>query len=584
MLNRVSRAQDLHRAIKKHLKDAADGPDLALVHARFRPCDRREQEQTLHDVEQTPAAGRIVVATQAIEAGVDVSAATMFSELAPWPSLIQRFGRCNRRGECGRDGVPAARVYWIDLQTLDDNEKPLSKYALPYEPDELEQARKLLAPLADVGPRTLGKVSYTAPRRITHTLRRKDLLELWDTTPDLSGNDLDVSRYIRDEDDTDVQFYWRQWDGDAPAADDRLAPRREELCSVRIGQARDFLKKLAKKKVTGWNWDPLERNWRTAAADTVFPGQTILLPTAAGGYDRELGWTGDAKSHVEQLEPVAREEDGQELPANDRDRESEVGRWLTLAEHTGHVVSQVAELRDQLASEFPDVPWLVLHNAALWHDIGKSHESFQNMLLEGREDADPSAVWAKSPKVGPRTSYWVEKVVDTAVEGAEEAEESDETRAGKPTSESNKQPRRGFRHELASALAWLLHNNGEPQADLTAFLIAAHHGKVRMSIRSLPTETRPPEPARLFARGVWNGDRLPAVRLSDELEVPATELDLSLMQLGESETWGGSWLARTIALRDDPALGPFKLSFLETLLRAADQCASANEEGGLCND
>jgi CRISPR-associated endonuclease/helicase Cas3 len=38
-------------------------------------------------------------------------------------------------------------------------------------------------------------------------LRRKDLLDLFDTTPDLCGNDLDISRYIRDGDDTDVQVF-----------------------------------------------------------------------------------------------------------------------------------------------------------------------------------------------------------------------------------------------------------------------------------------------------------------------------------------------------------------------------------------
>lgn len=43
-------------------------------------------------VEQT----REVVATQAVEAGVDVSARVLITELAPWSSLVQRFGRCNR--------------------------------------------------------------------------------------------------------------------------------------------------------------------------------------------------------------------------------------------------------------------------------------------------------------------------------------------------------------------------------------------------------------------------------------------------------------------------------------------------------
>jgi CRISPR-associated endonuclease/helicase Cas3 len=131
--------------------------------------------------------------------------------------------------------------------------------------------------------------------------------------------------------------------------------------------------------------------------------------------------------------------------------------------------------------------------------------------------------------------------------------------------------RRGFRHELASALAWLLAGpNDAPGRDLVAYLIAAHHGKVRLSIRSLPNEPAPDGEERLFARGVWHGDTLPAVSLG-EIDVPGVTLDLSFMQMGAGQH-GPSWLARTIALRD--RLGPFRLAFLETLLRAADARAS----------
>jgi CRISPR-associated endonuclease/helicase Cas3 len=121
-----------------------------------------------------------------------------------------------------------------------------------------------------------------------------------------------------------------------------------------------------------------------------------------------------------------------------------------------------------------------------------------------------------------------------------------------------------------------------PDRDLIAYLIAAHHGKVRLSIRSMPNERVPDKPAPqgkewLFARGIWTienddaGDKLPSVQLG-ELSTPAVSLDLSFMKMGEGPR-GPSWLARTVALRD--RLGPFELAYLETLLRAADARASS---------
>lgn len=95
---------------------------------------------------------------------------------------------------------------------------------------------------------------------------------------------------------------------------------------------------------------------------------------------------------------------------------------------------------------------------------------------------------------------------------------------------------------------------------------------MRLSIRALPDEKGPDETGeRPFARGVWHGDELPAVTLPG---VPAEQLklDLSFMRMGEGPH-GPSWLARMIALRD--RLGPFRLAYLETLLRAADMRASA---------
>ena len=52
------------------------------------------------------------MATQVIEAGVDLSSQLLITDLAPYASLVQRFGRCNRAGE-----LTEARIFWVDLTT-----------------------------------------------------------------------------------------------------------------------------------------------------------------------------------------------------------------------------------------------------------------------------------------------------------------------------------------------------------------------------------------------------------------------------------------------------------------------------------
>lgn len=511
VVNRVARAQEVYQHL---LKQGRAESNTALIHSRFREADRQNQERILFGT-----GDRIVVATQAVEAGVDVSARTLITELAPWPSLVQRFGRCNRYGE-----FKEASAWWVAIKTADEKDG----LALPYGQDDLKAARTALEPLSDVAPQRLKQVSVPMPAVTRPVLRRKDLLDLFDTTPDLCGNDLDVSRFIRDGEDTDVQVFWRDVDGETPPPDLPEAAR-QELARVSFGRFRDFLKK---KKPQAWRWNPLEEQWDKIA--DARPGQTYLIDQDSGGYSDRLGWTGDPADKPVVLQPGAESSDSMSA-----DKRTFIGRWIELTEHLEHVTKQARQLAAQLGLSADIEAALIM--SARWHDVGKAHPCFQEMLLKNGTSRDPAKLWAKS-----------------------------ETQKGWCK-------RKGFRHELASALAWLQQTPDDTAGkNLVAYLIAAHHGRVRLSIRSLPNETGPDT---LFARGIWHGDELPAVSLGNGETMPATHLDLSYMQMGEG-THGASWLARMLALRDDPSAGPFRLTYWETLLRLADWRASAQEAPG----
>jgi CRISPR-associated endonuclease/helicase Cas3 len=132
-------------------------------------------------------------------------------------------------------------VFWIDI----DEEKQ----SLPYEPAELGKARERMNELngKDVSPKSLSPYKLDPEFRHKHIARRRDVLDFFDTSPDLSGNDIDVSRFVRGDDpETDVQVFWRAIN--TANLKEQNSPARDELCSVPIGEARDFLTRIANKK------------------------------------------------------------------------------------------------------------------------------------------------------------------------------------------------------------------------------------------------------------------------------------------------------------------------------------------------
>lgn len=503
VVNRVARARELYQAVRR---GAGDVP-VRLIHSRFRPDERaRIQAEALAE-----GWSGILIATQAIEAGVDLSARVLFTELASWSSLVQRFGRCNRRGE-----YDEAVVRWIDVPDAD---------AAPYEPADLDRARGRLGGLAECGPAALATIAEDEQEPALPVIRRRDLLQLFDTEPDLVGHDLDISRFVRESTQRDVQVAWRVFD-DEPSADDP-EPHRRELCTVPVHE----LAKLLKSQ-RGWRWSGVAGRWESVR-DPV-PGMIVLLPVTAGGYDAELGWTGISR-HV----PSAVSAPSSLPDADDREALSfACSTFVTLADHAQDVFEEASALRDALAV---DAPWPEILRAARWHDLGKAHPVFQEMIVSGLSDDDPrrsGSVWAKSD--------------------------------GRPGSRSK---RPGFRHELVSALV-LLREGG---TDLEAYLVAAHHGKVRTTIRSRPGEHEPVPPlGPRFALGVWEHDLVPGVDLRDDESQPA-ELDLEIMELGRGAA-GASWTERTARLL--AAHGPFQLAFWEALVRVADWRGTTRRRAG----
>ena len=111
-----------------------------LVHSRYRRCDRAHLEKQIEvfDKQEGPC---VVCATQVVEVSLDISFDCMISDAAPLDSLIQRFGRVNRR-RLPKEQRSLNPVHVI--APSDDN-----RAVLPYDADIVRRSYELL-PNGDV--------------------------------------------------------------------------------------------------------------------------------------------------------------------------------------------------------------------------------------------------------------------------------------------------------------------------------------------------------------------------------------------------------------------------------------------------
>lgn len=114
--NRVEKAQQLYNELVKDLK-GLDVSNIICLHSRFFDEDRKAKEQKLKELfGKSNTESAILISTQVIEAGMDISCDTMHVEISPINSFLQRAGRCARwEGEYGE-----IKVY--DVISLNEKE------------------------------------------------------------------------------------------------------------------------------------------------------------------------------------------------------------------------------------------------------------------------------------------------------------------------------------------------------------------------------------------------------------------------------------------------------------------------------
>lgn len=621
--------------------DALRSDDLAvLITSRFRGVDRAEAQQRLLRFERLRRQGSgamvanhgglICVSTQVIEAGVDISAHRLWSEVAPWPSVVQRLGRLNRDG---RD-QQAQATFWYPTAS-----GPVVDRVGPYEKGDLDTAQQLLAALAVLSSDRTALLALSALAQMSEHAsqvagalapkaaampRAFDVHGLFATEPDLHGGFTDVSEFVRDADpEPELTVVWRDWVDDSELRGDLEGPPIEPLeegCPVRVSELRALLKG---KSSQAWSWDDDRGSWQPTPGADLCPGMVVMLNSEAGGYDSARGWTGSSADRLADV-PVP----GPGRAYVDETR-SEQGYWCSLDRHLEDTAREAKMLvsavdLDEKLSE-------AVVAAAGLHDLGKAHPQWQGAipalgrLTEGEREQLRTAlhgdVLAKAPRVlSVIASPSAIGMVDDTLQGFEMAahrltwadsnvaswlidrrlirSELEVIRGAVGVSKAWHVPLRpNLRHEAATALAmWDRHRSGDATwSALAVYLAAAHHGKLRTVMRS----------RSMSGEDVCGVPRSPRELLVDDVAWP---LDFTVATDGAAGEWspdgfrltGHGWTALVadllgpwrrdgrepwdtgaVAEGEPKGLGPFLLAYLEALVRVADWRASDQPSGSV---
>lgn len=145
--NQVERAQQIFYDLRQEKKTNENfyNTELVCLHSRFFDEDRKKKEKELKKLfGKNSEANAILIATQVIEAGMDISCDVLHTEISPVDSFLQRAGRCarfeNEKGEVFIYGILEEK-FEEEVIAEEERKKLKSKYRqyLPYSADLCEK-------------------------------------------------------------------------------------------------------------------------------------------------------------------------------------------------------------------------------------------------------------------------------------------------------------------------------------------------------------------------------------------------------------------------------------------------------------
>lgn len=310
--NTIQRAQETYLQLWEEIEQRQLGTELHLLHSRFTDADRKEQGKQLSQLlgksqwKNGIYQGEknvIVVATQVVEVGLDISVQTLHTELAPANSLVQRAGRGAR--------FEHQQGHVIIYRLVDEQGQPVP--TLPYPADLCLSTWQALEPFDGhvMGFReeqqlvnhvhTLGDMSlldrYETHRdefqqAITRALQTSERCHMSDLIRDVNQ----VQIVIHDEPDTEMKTKPWRWQSFGVRPTALMGKHWKNLKERQQALDLEWMCKQAQMKKEEQPDDeddhrlPITYDWPTIASPNEVPGALIIaMPHQLVTYDKDLG-------------------------------------------------------------------------------------------------------------------------------------------------------------------------------------------------------------------------------------------------------------------------------------------------------
>jgi len=347
VVNRVASARAIFEELRlrQSLNDSRHDFDVILLTGRIRPLDRDSLLQRwlplleAKEKRDKPPRPIIVVATQTVEVGANLSFDALVTEAASLDALRQRFGRLDRLGLRGesqaiifyrapqKDSIDpiygralATTWEWLNRVANSSQEEPFVDFGVDWLAVKLDTAKpadlsELCTPI-EAGPNLLPAT-----------------LDLWCQTSPRPWPDPDVSYFLhgRNADDSpDVRIVWRadlteQNERDWAELLELMPPASAESIPIPVYAARAWLdqevaaasevadaegykvpetEQETKKPRYALLWLGSGEKSKLVGAADLHPGQTLVVPSSYSGADR-FGWHGRSDKDTKPVEDIA---------------------------------------------------------------------------------------------------------------------------------------------------------------------------------------------------------------------------------------------------------------------------------------